>query len=123
MAAQPLPVPLTVKEGTDLRDRLEQALATAQDAFIAANVRCDDQGTPFGGPDPRAVHAEALFVLARYLARAGLDLVGAAAFEEKLKYMEAEVATRAPKLADGTAPGNEKAPACDPPVPLRKRAP
>lgn len=86
--------PLTYAESTDLTARIEHAIAGAQSAFIDARVTRDRRGTPIGGPDPRAVRAETVFILARVLARAGLDLVDAKVFEEKLCRLETELAQR-----------------------------
>lgn len=104
------PLPLTYAEGADLRSRIEHAISGAMSAFLDANVVRDTRGTPIGGPDPRAVQAETVLVLARWLARAGLDLVDARVFEEKLRRLEAELAGRRNRRgANWTDPGTGEA--------------
>lgn len=96
-AAPPLPppMPLTFAEGQTLRRLVEQALDRARDNFIAQTViRSTTTGAPLGGPDPRAVDAEVHLILARYLARRGLDLVHSDVFA-KLGQLEAELAETA----------------------------
>lgn len=93
---------LTAAESKDLRDKVERALTDAQDAFISAHVVRDADGAPTHGPDPRAVHVEMLYTLARYLARANFDLVNAAGFEARLRQLETELDRLNPAFAIGT---------------------
>jgi hypothetical protein len=94
-----LPMPLTNAESVTLRKALDGAVDEAQRLFLATTVIVDPtNGTPLGGPDPRAVDAEVLLWLARRLARSGLDLVGAAAFEAKIAELEGALANAGPPI-------------------------
>lgn len=92
MAVQP--VALTNSESIDLRKRVEHALDGAVAEFLRSTVIRDGNGVPLGGPDPRAVDVELRLYLARRLAREGLDLTGAAAFEAKIAQLEAELGVK-----------------------------
>ena len=89
-----MPLPLTFAESHDLAERIKTAVDTAQDDFLRTTVVRDANGVAVGGPDPRAVHADATLALARLLHARGLDLVDVSAFENKLARLEAELTGR-----------------------------
>lgn len=84
-------MPLTFRESQDLRQRLDNAISDVVGAFIARSVVKTPAGVPIHGPDPRSVSAETVLHLARYLMRQDMDLVDAAAFEDKIARLEAEL--------------------------------
>jgi hypothetical protein len=84
-------MPLTFAESQFLQKEIDHAIANVQALFLQTMVVRSDRGIPLGGPDPRAVEAEVLLALARRIARAGLDLTGAAAFEAKIASLEAQL--------------------------------
>jgi hypothetical protein len=89
-----LPIALTYAESVALREYLEKAIEDAKDAFLASFVSKDVAGVPVSGPDPRTVKSETALILARYLYRMGTDIADAAAFEAKIRLLEAELAEK-----------------------------
>lgn len=84
-------MPLTYAESRALRRRLDAAIMEVEERFVRDTVITSPTGVPLGGPDPRAVNAELLLAVARYLARRGLDLISADVFERRIAALETEL--------------------------------